>query len=230
MDRIKFYLFLSLICKVLTCNLDAKAQAYLEPSVRFIANDKDSNSQNQYDNEVVQYLFPQEWSIGYFASPSFSGQYGIFLIRENDGPLLVYNRLKSNYSVSRRGRSEKKENIKVYSDTVRISKGEADRLIEIITDAIDKAVKPNGLGRLVFDGTTYFFMLPDRMAQTCSPEKNSNSYKLVEEFENLKKLFGDEPFLELSNNGPVDKIDIHYLQSRKELWLSVQDSPFLHKK
>ena len=196
--KLHILLFLLALFCASAVSFDVMAQDYLEPSVRFIANDKDSNSQNQYDNEVVQYLFPQEWSIGYFASPSFSGQYGIFLIRENDGPLLVYNRLKSNYSVSRRERSEKKENIKVYSDTVRISKGEADRLIEIITDAIDKAVKPNGLGRLVFDGTTYFFMLPDRMGQTCSPEKNSNSYKLVEEFENLKKLFGDEPFLELS--------------------------------
>ena len=97
-----------------------------------------------------------------------------------------------------RKRDKQEANVKVYSDTVRISREEADRLTGIITAAIDKAVKPNGLGRLVFDGTTYFFMLPDKMAQTCSPEKNTNCYKLVEEFENLKKLFGDEAFLELS--------------------------------
>ena len=93
----------------------------------------------------------------------------------------------------------------VSSDTVRISTEEADRLTAIITDAIDKAVKPNGLGRLVFDGTTYFFMLPDKMAKTCSPEKNTNCYKLVEEFENLKKLFGDQPFLELSSIGNTQR-------------------------
>lgn len=174
------------------------AQDFLEPSERFIANDKDGNSRNQHDNEVVQYLFPQEWSIGYFASPSFSGQYGIFLIQDNDGPMLVYNKFKSNYSVSIRGSSKKDGNVKVSSDTVRISKEEADRLTGIITDAINKAVKPDGLGRIVFDGTAYFFMLPDKMAKTTSPEINTNCYKLVEEFENLKKLFSDDPFLELS--------------------------------
>ena len=174
------------------------AQDFLEPSERFIANDKDGNSRNQHDNEVVQYLFPQEWSIGYFASPSFSGQYGIFLIQDNDGPMLVYNKFKSNYSVSIRGSSKKDGNVKVSSDTVRISKEEADRLTGIITDAINKAVKPDGLGRIVFDGTAYFFMLPDKMAKTTSPEINTNCYKLVEEFENLKKLFGYEPFMELS--------------------------------
>lgn len=88
-------------------------------------------------------------------------------------------------------------NRQVLSDTVRISKEDADRLTGIITDAINKAVKPDGLGRIVFDGTAYFFMLPDKMSQTTSPEKNTECYKLVEEFENLKKLFGDEPFLEL---------------------------------
>ena len=174
------------------------AQDFLEPSERFIANDKDGNSRNQHDNEVVQYLFPQEWSIGYFASPSFSGQYGIFLIQDNDGPMLVYNKFKSNYSVSIRGSSKKDGNVKVSSDTVRISKEEADRLTRIITDAINQAVKPDGLGRIVFDGTAYFFMLPDKMAKTTSPEINTNCYKLVEEFENLKKLFSDDPFLELS--------------------------------
>ena len=112
--------------------------------------------------------------------------------------MLVYNRFKSNYSISMRGSSNNKGNVKVSSDTVRISKEEADRLTGIIIDAINKAVKPDGLGRIVFDGTAYFFMLPDKMAKTTSPEINTNCYKLVEEFENLKKLFSDDPFLELS--------------------------------
>jgi len=197
-SKIHTILFLLALCCAPATSLDVMAQDFLEPSDRFMGNDKDSNSRDQHDNEIIQYLFPQEWSIGYFASPSFSGQYGIFLIRDNDDPMLVYNRFKSNYSISRRGRSKKEENVKVSSDTIRISTEEADRLTGIITDAINNAVKPDGLGRLVFDGTTYFFMLPDKMAQTCSPEKNTDCYKLVEEFENLKKLFGDEPFLELS--------------------------------
>jgi len=187
-------LFTAIITATLSC-LNSNAQDVLEPSERFIANDKDGNSWNQYDNEIVQYLFPQEWSIGYLALPSFSGQYGIFLIRDNNGPMLVYNRFNSNYSVSMRGHSKKKEDVKVSSDTVRISKEEADRLTGIITDAINQAVKPDGLGRIVFDGTAYFFILPDKMAKTISPETHTNCYKLVEEFENLKKLFGDEPFL-----------------------------------
>lgn len=197
-SKLHSILFLLTFCCASALSLGVTAQDFLEPSDRFMGNDTDGNSQNQYDIEVVKYLFPQEYSIGYFASPSLSGQYGIFLIKDNDGPMLVYNRFKSNYSVSRRGRSKKEENIKVSSDTVRISTEEADRLTGIITDAINKAVKTDGLGRLVFDGTTYFFMLPDKMAKTCSPEKNTNCYKLVKEFENLKKLFGDEPFLELS--------------------------------
>lgn len=197
-SKVHTILFLLALCCEPAISFDVMAQDFLEPSDRFMGNDKDGNSQNQYDNEVVKYLFPQEWSIGYFASPSLSAQYGIFLINDNDGPMLVYNRFKSNYSVSMRGRSKKEENIMVSSDTVRISTEEADRLTGIITDAINKAVKTDGLGRLVFDGTTYFFMLPDKMAKTCSPEKNTNCYKLVEEFENLKKLFGDEPFLELT--------------------------------
>ena len=186
-------LLLLAFCCASAVSFDVMAQDYLEPSDRFTENDKDGNYQDKYGNEHILSLFPEEWSIGYLASPSFSRQYGIFLIGDDEGPMLVYNRFKSNYSVSRRER----RNVKVFSDTVRISKDEAERLTVIITDAIDKAVEPDGLN-IIFDGTTYYFMLPDKMAGTCSPEKNSNNYKLVEEFENLKKLFGDEPFLELS--------------------------------
>lgn len=196
--KLHILLFLLALFCASAVSSDVMAQDYMEPSDRFTVNDKDGKYQDKYGNERILSLFPEEWSIGYLASPSFSRQYGIFLIWDDDGPMLVYNRFKSNYSVSRRERSKKEENIKVSSDTVRISTEEADRLTAIITDAISKAVKPNGLDRLVFDGTTYFFMLPDKMAKTCSPEKNTNCYNLVEEFENLKKLFGDEPFMELS--------------------------------
>lgn len=215
MERYKYYLFYLLIFKALIYSLDSKAQDALEPSERFIANDKDGNLWDKYGNEAILHLFPQEWTIGYLASPSLSGQYGIFLIMDNDGPMLVYNRFKSNYSVSMRKRDKQEANVKVYSDTVRISREEADRLTGIITAAIDKAVKPIGLDRLVFDGTTYFFMLPQKMAQTTSPDKNTNCHKLVEEFENLKKLFGAEPFLELSKNGfEEEKINTNCIQNK----------------
>ncbi len=186
-------LLLLAFCCASAVSFDVMAQDYLEPSDRFTVNDKDGKYQDKYGNERILSLFPEEWSIGYLASPSFSRKYGIFLIWDDDGPMLVYNRFKSNYSVSRRER----RNVKVFSDTVRISKDEAERLTVIITDAIDKAVEPDGLN-IIFDGTTYYFMLPDKMAETCSPGKNTGCYNLVEVFENLKKLFGDEPFLELS--------------------------------
>ncbi len=186
-------LLLLAFCCAPAVSFDVMAQDYLEPSDRFTVNDKDGKYQDKYGNERILSLFPEEWSIGYLASPSFSRQYGIFLIGDDEGPMLVYNRFKSNYSVSRRER----RNVKVFSDTVRISKDEAERLTVIITDAIDKAVEPDGLN-IIFDGTTYYFMLPDKMAETCSPGKKTGCYNLVEEFENLKKLFGDEPFLELS--------------------------------
>ena len=191
--KLHILLFLLALFCASAVSFDVMAQDYLEPSDRFTVNDKDGKYQDKYGNERILSLFPEEWSIGYLASPSFSRQYGIFLIWDDDGPMLVYNRFKSNYSVSRRER----RNVKVFSDTVRISKDEAERLTVIITDAIDKAVEPDGLN-IIFDGTTYYFMLPDKMARTCSPGENTGCYKLVEEFENLKKLFGDEPFLELS--------------------------------
>ena len=191
--KLHILLFLLALFCASAVSSDVMAQDYLEPSDRFTVNDKDGKYQDKYGNERILSLFPEEWSIGYLASPSFSRQYGIFLIWDDDGPMLVYNRFKSNYSVSRRGR----RNVKVFSDTVRISKDEAERLTVIITDAIDKAVEPDGLN-IIFDGTTYHFMLPDKMAKTCSPGENTGCYKLVEVFENLKKLFGDEPFLELS--------------------------------
>lgn len=56
----------------------------------------------------------------------------------------------------------------------------------------NKAVKPDGLGRLGFDGTNYYFMLPDRMAKIWSPQKNSECDKLVKEFEKLRDLFPNE--------------------------------------
>lgn len=190
-------LLLLAFCGASAVSSDVMAQDYLEPSDRFTVNDKDGKYQDKYGNERILSLFPEEWSIGYLVSPSFSRQYGIFLIWDDDGPMLVYNRFNSNYSVSRRERSKREKNVKVFSDTVRISKDEAERLTVIITDAIDKAVEPDGLN-IIFDGTTYHFMLPDKMAKTCSPGENTGCYKLVEVFENLKKLFGDEPFLELS--------------------------------
>ena len=186
-----------IITATLSC-FNLKAQNYLEPDDRFMGRDGSGNLLDEYSNKLKQYLFPQEWSIGFLSVPSFSGEYGIFLIWNSNGPILVYNRFNGNYWYSRKSLKEKKIQITISSDTIRISKEEAVRLTGIMTDAINKAVKPDGLGRIVFDGTAYFFMLPDKMAKTTSPEINTNCYKLVEEFENLKKLFSDDPFLELS--------------------------------
>ena len=193
-SKIHTILFLLALYCASAVSLDVMAQDFLEPDNRFMGKE----SHDEYTDELKQYLFPEEWSIGYLSVPSFSGEYGIFLLYDSNGPMLVYNRFKSNYFYYRSSRNKNETQITISSDSMRISTEEADRLTGIITDAIDKAIKPNGLGRLGFDGTNYYFMLPDKMAKIWSPDKNTNCYRLVEEFENLKKLFGDEPFLDLS--------------------------------
>lgn len=153
-----------------------KAQDFLELDNRFSKEEP-----YKYASNHSEHLLPDEWSIGYLAETSFFGEYGLFLIWDSNGPMLVYNRIESNLSNS--------PYIKVSRDTMRISTEEADRLTEIITDAIDKAVEPEGLGRIGFDGTTYYFMLPDKMAKIWSPEKKSECGKLVNEFEKMKIQF-----------------------------------------
>jgi len=153
--------------------LNVKAQDFLEPDNRFMGND----NHDEYANELKQHLFPQEWTIGFLSVPSFNGEYGLFLLYDSNGPMIVFNRFFK---------------ITISRDTMRISNEEADRLTAITTDAINKAVKPDGLGRLGFDGTNYYFMLPDKMAKIWSPEKNSECAKLVKEFENLRKQFPNE--------------------------------------
>ena len=184
-------LFTAAITATLLC-IDSKAQNYLEPDNRFMSKDESGRLQDEYSNELKQYLFPTEWSIGYISVPSFSEEYGIFLIWDSNGPMLVYNRFLSNYWYSRKSLKEKGIQITISSDTVRISKEEADHLTGIITDAINQAVKPDGLGRLGFDGINYYFMLPDKMAKIWSPENDSECSKLVHEFERLRYLFPDE--------------------------------------
>lgn len=193
-SKLHTILFLSAFCFVSAVSLDVMAQDFLEPDNRFMGKD----NHDEYTNELKQHLFPEEWSIGYLSVPSFSGEYGIFLLYDSNGPMLVYNRFKSNYFYYRSSRNKNETPITISSDTMRISTEKADRLTGIITDAINKAVMPDGLGRLGFDGTNYYFMLPNKMAKIWSPEKNSECEKLVLEFENLRKLFGDKPFLELS--------------------------------
>ena len=193
-SKLHTILFLSAFCFVSAVSLDVMAQDFLEPDNRFMGKD----NHDEYTNELKQHLFPEEWSIGYLSVPSFSGEYGIFLLYDSNGPMLVYNRFKSNYFYYRSSRNKNETPITISSDTMRISTEKADRLTGIITDAINKAVMPDGLGRLGFDGTNYYFMLPNKMAKIWSHEKNSECEKLVLEFENLRKLFGDKSFLELS--------------------------------
>ena len=164
------------ICASFIVNQNLKAQDFLELDNRFSKEEP-----YKYTSNHSEHLFPDEWSIGYLAEPSFFGEYGLFLIWDSNGPMLVYNRIESNLSNS--------PYIKVSRDTMRISSEEADRLTGIITDAIDKAVEPEGLGRIGFDGTNYYFMLPDKMAKIWSPEKKSECWKLVNEFEKMKRQF-----------------------------------------
>ena len=187
----RILLVTAVITATLSC-LNTKAQNFLEPDDRFLSKVESGKTQDEYSSELKQYLFPQEWSIGYLSVPSFSEEYGLFLIWDSNGPMLVYNRFNGNYWYSRKSLKEKEIRITISSDTIRISKEEADRLNGIITDAINKAVKPDGLGRLGFDGINYYFMLPDKMAKIWSPEKDSECNKLVNEFERLKELFPDE--------------------------------------
>ena len=189
-SKLHTILFLLGLCCASVVSLTVTAQDFLEPDNRFMGQD----NHDEYADELKQYLFPEEWSIGYLSVPSFSGEYGLFLLFDSNGPMLVYNRFKSNYFYYRSSRNKNETPITVSRDTLRISTEQTDRLTAIITDAINNAVKPDGLGRLGFDGTNYYFMLPDKMAKIWSPEKNSECEKLVLEFENLRKLFGSEPW------------------------------------
>jgi hypothetical protein len=187
-SKLHTILFLLGLCCASVVSLTVTAQDFLEPDNRFMG--KESN--DEYANELKQHLFPEEWSIGYLSVPSFFGEYGLFLLYDSKGPMLVYNQFRSNYYYYRSSRNKNETQISISRDTMRISNEEAERLTGIITDAINKAVKPDGLGRLGFDGTNYYFMLPDKMARIWSPEKESECQKLVNEFENLRKQFPEE--------------------------------------
>ena len=171
-----------------------KAQDFLEPDSTFISKNDDFSYLGEYYYALKKQLFPEEWTIGYLAEPSFFGEYGLFLIRDSNGPMLVLNRFDSNYWYSMPNLNKKEVQITVSRDTIRISTEEADRLTGIITDAIDKAIEPDSLDCLVgcVDGTTYYFMLPDKMAKIWSPKKESECGKLVNEFEKLKIQFPEE--------------------------------------
>ena len=169
------------ICASLIVSQNLKAQDFLELDNRFSKEEP-----YKYASNHSEHLLPDEWSIGYLAETSFFGEYGLFLIWDSNGPMLVYNRIESNLSNS--------PYIKVSRDTMRISTEEADRLTGIITDAIDKAIEPDSLDCLVgcVDVTTYYFMLPEKMAKIWFPKKESECWKLVNEFEKLKIQFPEE--------------------------------------
>ena len=171
-----------------------KAQDFLEPDSTFISKNDDFSYLGEYYYALKKQLFPEEWTIGYLAEPSFFGEYGLFLIRDSNGPMLVLNRFDRNYWYSRPNLNKKEVQITVSRDTIRISTEEADRLTGIITDAIDKAIEPDSLDCLVgcVDVTTYYFMLPEKMAKIWFPKKESECWKLVNEFEKLKIQFPEE--------------------------------------
>ena len=177
------------ICASFIVNQNLKAQDFLELDNRFSKEEP-----YKYASNHSEHLLPDEWSIGYLAETSFFGEYGLFLIRDSNGPMLVLNRFDSNYWYSRPNLNKKEVQITVSRDTIRISTEEADRLTGIITDAIDKAIEPDSLDCLVgcVDVTTYYFMLPDKMAKIWFPKKESECWKLVNEFEKLKIQFPEE--------------------------------------
>ena len=188
-------------------SIDVKAQDFLEPDDRFMGK----GNHDEYAYELKQYLFPEEWSIGYLSVPSFSGEYGIFLLYDSNGPMLVYNRFRSNYFYYMVSKNKNNTQINISSDTVRISTEEADHLTGIITDAIDKAVKPEGLGRLGLDGTNHYFMLPDKMAKIWSPVKDSECDKLVKKFEKLRELFPEVHFGGYSYYNPDKSLSVSFI-------------------
>ena len=192
--RCKVRTVLLAICASFMVSQNLKAQDFLEPDSTFISKNDDFSYLGEYYYALKKQLFPEEWTIGYLAEPSFFGEYGLFLIRDSNGPMLVLNRFDSNYWYSMPNLNKKEVQITVSRDTIRISTEEADRLTGIITDAIDKAVEPNSLDCLVggVDGTTYYFMLPDKMAKIWSPKKESECWRLVNEFEKLKSQFPEE--------------------------------------
>ena len=190
--RCKVRTVLLAICASFMVSQNLKAQDFLEPDSTFISKNDDFSYLGEYYYALKKQLFPEEWTIGYLAEPSFFGEYGLFLIRDSNGPMLVLNRFDSNYWYSMPNLNKKEVQITVSRDTIRISTEEADRLTGIITDAIDKAVEPDSLGRLGFDGTTYYFMLPDKMAKIWSPKNESECGKLVNEFEKLRIQFPEE--------------------------------------
>ena len=89
-------LFLSAFCCASAVSLDVMAQDFLEPDNRFMGKE----NHDEYTNELKQHLFPEEWSIGYLSVPSFSGEYGLFLLFDSNGPMLVYNRFNGKNLVS----------------------------------------------------------------------------------------------------------------------------------
>ena len=182
------------ICASFIVSQNLKAQDFLEPDSTFISKNDDFSYLGEYYYALKKQLFPEEWTIGYLAEPSFFGEYGLFLIRDSNGPMLVLNRFDSNYWYSMPNLNKKEVQITVSRDTIRISTEEADRLTGIITDAIDKAIEPDSLDCLVgcVDVTTYYFMLPDKMAKIWFPKKESECWKLVNEFEKLKIQFPEE--------------------------------------
>ena len=180
------------ICASLIVSQNLKAQDFLEPDSTFISKNDDFSYLGEYYYALKKQLFPEEWSIGYLSVPSFSSEYGIFLIWDNEGPMLVYNRFNGNYWYSMSELDKKDLQITITSDTIHITTEEAYRLTGIITDAIDKAIKHDDRSIMHLDGTSFYFMLPDKMAKTWSPKEDSECYKLVYEFEKLRLMFPEE--------------------------------------
>lgn len=116
-SKLHTILFLLGLCCASVVSLTVTAQDFLEPDNRFMG--KESN--DEYANELKHHLFPEEWSIGYLSVPSFFGEYGLFLLYDSKGPMLVYNQFRSNYYYYRSSRNKNETQISISRDTMRIS-------------------------------------------------------------------------------------------------------------
>lgn len=119
--KLHILLFLLALFCASAVSFDVMAQDYLEPDSIFISNDEGGGNLKEYYNALKQHLFPEEWSIGYLSVPSFFGEYGLFLLYDSKGPMLVYNQFRSNYYYYRSSRNKNETQISISRDTMRIS-------------------------------------------------------------------------------------------------------------
>ena len=163
--------------------------------------------QIQYGREFAEksgsYLLTSERKCGMVMYPSFENRYGISLssgcdtltLIEMPGPKPVSPPFveyeDSDGKPIPEDENEKSDNtIKLYLiGKIAIDPVKGKKLAGLIDVAVKKSVQKTSFG---LDGTSYFFYASNGgIAETWSPNKNSNCGKLVEVFKTLKKAIKD---------------------------------------